>query len=150
MFYFQRYRTGSIRTERIKLRHQDTRFTVYYQPGKKNQADFFSRHAKPLSKHPFDIQKEADDLNNLLYLLHTTPIIDHIGIAAIAKSTNEDPVLPQLRSIFQKGQTWIPKENRELFKFKNILPEITVTGNDILLKGDRIILPESMHQSAIE
>ena len=32
-------RHGSIRTERIKLRHQDVRFQVEYQPGKQNQAD---------------------------------------------------------------------------------------------------------------
>jgi hypothetical protein len=42
---FNGNRKGSIRTERIKLRHQDIRFTVIYQCGKVNQSDYLSRHA---------------------------------------------------------------------------------------------------------
>ena len=147
---FNGNRTGSIRTERIKLRHQDIRFKVSYQPGKKNQADFLSRHAKPLEKLPLEEQTETSDLNNLLYLLHTTPIMDHIGIARIAKHTSEDRILQDLRAHVENGQTWIPKDNKELSKFATILPEITVTGNGILLKGERIILSESLHEVAIE
>ena len=47
---FNGKRQGSIRTERIKLRHQDIRFTVTYQRGKINQSDYLSRHAKPIEK----------------------------------------------------------------------------------------------------
>ena len=70
-------------------------------------------------------QIESEDLNNLFYTLHTTPIMDHIGIAAIAKATNNDENLKQLQDIVTKGQTWIPKtEKKELLRFKEILPEI--------------------------
>ena len=41
-------RKGSVRTERVKLRHQDIRFQVAYQKGKINQADYLSRHGTPL------------------------------------------------------------------------------------------------------
>ena len=34
--------------------------------------------------------------------------------------------------------------------FEPILSEITMTGNDMLLKSDRIILPEKLQQKAIE
>ena len=37
-----------------------------------------------------------------------------------------------------------------LLKFNSILPEITVTGNGILLIGDGIILPDSLQTLAIE
>ena len=70
---FNGKRKGSIRTERIKLRHQDIRFEVLYQKGKSNQTDFISRRAKPLLEIPTDEQEEAEDLTNLLYFLHTTP-----------------------------------------------------------------------------
>ena len=33
--------------------------------------------------------------------------------------------------------------------FKPILPEITITGYEILLKGDRIILPTNLQDQAI-
>ena len=142
--------TGSIRTERIKLRHQDIRIKVIYQQGKNNQADFLSRHAKPLQKLSLEEQNETHDLNNLLYTLHTTPIMDHLGIARIAKHTNEDTTLRKLRKLIEDGKTWIPKGDHRLLKFKQILPEITATGNGILLKNERIILPESLHETAIK
>ncbi|CAB4022967.1 Hypothetical predicted protein, partial [Paramuricea clavata] len=63
---FNGKRQGSIRTERIKLRHQDIRFTVTYQRGKINQSDYLSRHAKPIEKLTREERQEADDLNNLL------------------------------------------------------------------------------------
>ena len=48
-------------------------------------------------------QSESEDLNNVLYTLHTTSIMDHIGIAAIAKTTNNDENLKQLPDIVTKG-----------------------------------------------
>ena len=75
--------------------------------------------------------------------------MDHIGIAAIAKATNNDQNLKQLRDIVTKRQTWFPKTaKKELLCFKQILPEITVTGNGILLKDERIILPDSLQNHA--
>ena len=68
-------------------------------------------------------QSESEDLNNQLYTLHTTPIMDHIDIAAIAKATNNDENLKQLRDIVTKGQICIPKTAKEeLLRFKQILP----------------------------
>ena len=56
-----------------------------------------------------------------------------------------DPcILPKVFGYFKSisGKT--------LQNFKTILPEITITGNGIQLKGDRIILPESLQTVAIE
>ena len=77
---FNGNRKGSIRTERIKLYHQDIRFVLMYQEGKLNQSDYLSRHAKPLSKLCSDEQKGPEELNKLLYALHSTPFMDHIGL----------------------------------------------------------------------
>ena len=107
---FNGKRKGSIRTDRIKLRHQDIRFTVVYQTGKINQADYLSRHAKHIEQLPLNQQREAEDLNNLLYMLHTTPIIDHISIAAIARETSNDNTLSYIADLVKNGKTWIPKD----------------------------------------
>ena len=72
------------------MRHQDIHFTVQYQKGKLNQADFVSRRAKPLNKIPLNEQNELNDLN---FMLHTTPIIDHIGMDRIVTETKNDQVL---------------------------------------------------------
>ena len=63
-----------------------------------------SKHAKPITMIPKEEQNEADDLNNLLYLLHTTPVVDYIWLATIAQSTKEDPILNRLSRIVINGQ----------------------------------------------
>ena len=66
-------------------------------------------------------------------------------------NVTDDPTRHNLREIIQKGQTWISKASDvKLLKFSKILPTITITGNGILLKDDRIILPESLHLEAIQ
>ena len=54
-------------------------------------------------------QNEADELHNLLYLLHTTPVTDHLGISLTAKHTEEDPTLSVTTycQIWQKRDTQI-------------------------------------------
>ena len=148
---FNGNRKGSIRTERIKLRHQDVRFVVTYQRGKVNQSDYLSRHAKPITALPQEKQTEANDLNNLLYLLHTTPAIDCLGISTIAQATHEDPTLQKIATLIKKGQSWISKtEPDEVQRFRPIFPQLTVTGNGIILKDERIILPTKLQESAIK
>ena len=100
---------GSIRTDRIKMKHQDIRFKVQYQKGIKNQTDFISRNARPLSQLSNEEQNEVDDINNILYMLHTTPIIDHIGLSTVAEHTTSDPILKDLRKIIKERKTWIPQ-----------------------------------------
>ena len=68
---FNGKRQGSIRTERIKMRHQDICYQVLFQRGKQNQADFLSRKATPFYKLPKEQQTEADDLQKLLYIYYT-------------------------------------------------------------------------------
>ena len=96
---FSTLRQGSIRTDRTKLRHQDINYQVIYQKGKVNQSDYLSHHGKPFELIPETEQKETKDLDNLLYTLHFTPIIDSIGIASNPKATKEDPVLRELMNI---------------------------------------------------
>ena len=148
---FNGSRTGSIRTERYKQSHQDIQYKVVYIKGKSNQADFLSRRGIPIQELEPEEKMESDEVNNLLYMLHTTPIVDRISLKDISDETTSDPTLSMLRSLVNKGQTWISKTaNPDLQKFRPVLPEITVTGNGILLKGDRIILPEKLQKLAIE
>ena len=148
---FNARKQGSIRTDRIKLRHQDINYFIEYQRGKANQSDYLSRHGKPFSTLPENEQLEADELHNLLYMLHTTPVMDQLGISSISKYTEEDPTLSELLKIVKSGKTWIPKtSSKKLQKFGPILSEITITGNNILLKSDRLILPEKLQKQVLQ
>ena len=148
---FNGRRRGSVRTENVKFRNQDIDFRVIYQKGSSNQSDYLSRHAKPFTKATEEEQRRAEEVNNHLYSLHTTPVMDHIGLGTISQETQKDPTLKQLLQIISKSQTWIPKDASEkLKKFNKILSELTITGNGIILKGDRIVLPESLQDLSIE
>ena len=71
--------------------------------------------------------------------------------STIAKETAADPALSKIVSYVKKGQMWIPKTDQETIqKFKTIMSELTVTGNGILLKDDRVVLPSSLQPKAIE
>ena len=148
---FNSNRIGSVRTERYKQRNQDLKFKVEYQKGKSNQSDFLSRRAVPIQSLSDEEQQRSDSINNLLYTLHTTPIMDRITLKAIAEETASDTVLVKLQELVKSGKTWIPKHEEDaLQRFKAILPEITITGNGILLKNDRIILPATLQPLAIQ
>ena len=65
--------------------------------------------------------------------------------------TKEDKVLKELTELTESGKTFVPKSvNPNLRNFCPILPELTVTENDILLKADCIILPDSLQMTAIQ
>lgn len=69
---FASTRIGSIRTDRIKLRHQDITFKVSWRRGKENPADFLSRHATPINKTSW--QQESDELEKTVWFLQYAPI----------------------------------------------------------------------------
>ena len=147
---FNGKRLGSVRTERMKMRHQDLFYTLEFRKGEENTADYLSRHAMPWETLPKDIKKEANELVHLLYTLHLSPVLDAIGIRDIAIETKKDPVLRKLTKLIKSGKTYIPKHERELKQFSKIIPEITCLQNGTLVKQDRIILPFTLHEKAIK
>ena len=86
---FDSKRSGSIRTERIKLRHQYIRFYVIYRKRQYNPADYLSRHAVSWDLLNKLEKKESDDLTNLLYTLDVSPVIDAIDIKEISEHTSK-------------------------------------------------------------
>ena len=148
---FNGRRNGSIRTQRIKLNHQDVPYIVEYRKGSLNQSDYMSRRARRLSTLPKDQQQECHELNNLLYMLHTTPVIDHIGLADISQKTGLDSVLSKVQKLVREGKTSVPKQECEgVNKFEPIFSELTIAANGILLKGERMVLPEALQADAIK
>ena len=76
--------------------------------------------------------------------------MDHIGLGNIAKATMDDPVLSQIQVLLREGKTWIPKDaDKKLARYRSILPELMISGNGIIFKGDKIILPESRQEKAL-
>ena len=143
---FSNTRSGSIRTSRIKLRHQDISYNVIWRAGKNNPADYLSRHAIPITDIPKPWQKETHEFEKTIWFLQYSPYTESISMAKIIKETNNDPTLMQLKLQIAKG--FIPKSQTSLNPFRRILQELTISDQGLILKSDKIVLPESLWKTA--
>ena len=82
---FHGKRQGSIRTEGVKQRHQDIIFDLPWLTSDEKSTSLITYHGIQSCSNELG----TSDLNNLLYKLHTTPVLDCIGYARIAQCTKE-------------------------------------------------------------
>ena len=118
---FNDKRSGSIRTEKNKLRQQDSRFYITYRKWQYNPADYLSRHVRSLTFLKKLEKKKSDDLNNLLYTFHVSPVIDATGIKDIAEHNSKDPVLKELRELIKLGKNYTPRNKPNVNHYREIL-----------------------------
>ena len=90
-----------------------------------------------------------DKLTNLLYTLHVSSVIDAIGVKEITEHTSKDSILNELRELIKGGKSCIPKSKANLNLYQEILSEIICVSNSTFLKHDKIILPETLFEKAI-
>ena len=145
---FRNKRQGSIRSERIKLRHQDIRYKVIWRDGKHNPADYLSRHATPLNQTPSHIRKESGELEKLVWFVNYSPYTEAVSMDKIIRHTAKDKTLKSLREAILKG--FISKKNTELTEYRKVFDQMTVSDEGLLLKGDKIIIPSRLIDIALE
>ena len=146
---FKETRRGSIRTDRIKLRHQDVNYAVVYHPGKHNRADFLSRHATSWKSVPEEWKEETKELEKTIWFLNFSPYSEAISLPRIIDETKKDKKLQQLITYCTMG--YIPKKaGSEWKQYRGALDSITVSDSGLLMKEEKIILPESLWALAIE
>ena len=146
---FRNTRRGSVRTDRIKLRHQDINYKVLYQKGASNRADFMSRHGTALEKVPREWREESRELEKTVWFLNLSPYSEAVSLPNIIQETQKDPILSKLISHIRKG--YIPKQDKtELKAFVNVWESLTVSDSGLVLKGEKIILPEALWQLAVD
>jgi len=143
---FKNIRKGSIRTDRIKLRHQDVNYTVKWEPGADNIADYMSRHPVPWKNTPTNIKKEAGELEKNIWYLQFNPYVEALSIKKLVEESEKDRVLGKLRKALQKGK--IDGNDGDMAPYKNI-DQLTITESGLIMKKEKIILPENMVATAI-
>ena len=145
---FRNRRSGSIRTDRIKMRHQDIRYHVVWRDGKSNPADYLSRHAVPRRHTPRAELEEANELEKTIWFLNYSPYTEAISIGKIIKESNKDSTLIQLKAALKRKSARNP--SLALEPYKKILHEITVSDEGMVMRGERIILPQTLIGRALQ
>ena len=145
---FGNTRKGSIRSDRIKLRHQDIRYELYWEKGSRNPADYMSRHSTPLPKLPEEIQSESTDFEKTVWFLQFSPYTEAISMERIIKETEKDPVLKALKRHIRKGH--IPSSEEEMKPYKKVFDELTISDEELILKDGKIVLPSSLYKVALK
>ena len=137
----------SVRIERILLCHQDINHCVVWKKGKENPADFISRHAIPLHKLPRRIAEETKEHQKLLFLLHNTPLFSTaITRKRLHEAQLNDTNLTRLRHFIAINQP--PHNDPTLREYYRLFSELSIE-NDVIHRGDQMLLPKSLLQEAI-
>ena len=135
---------ASPRLSRMLLRIQKYNVTIKYIPGKEiTLADALSR-VNPCAGD------EIKGLQITVHEIHAALNASPMRIKAIKEATAEDLLLQQIAGIITKGwpehRTLCPKE---LLPFWNYRDELYIEDG-ILLKGERIIIPEILKEEALK
>ena len=145
---FNSTRRGSIRSERIKLRHQDIQFQLHWMKGSHNPADFMSRRGTTLSSLEKELKKETTEFEKTVWFLQFSPFTEAISMDNIIEKTEKDKSLSALKQCIRKG--YVDKLDASLKPYRNVFSELTLSDEELILKGDKIILPESLQKLALE
>ena len=144
---------SSARLERWALKLQQYDFTVKYEPGQSNPADYMSRH--PPKSVPSTCYSQMADEYVHFVAQHAAP--KAISLDEVKAETAYDPTLQHLTKAIRTGNWTVSRaqqsrgvNEKEIQAYFKLRHEITVSiENNVLLKGTRIILPASLRSRAL-
>jgi hypothetical protein len=136
---FRNLRKGSVRSERIKPRHQDINYKVVWEKGATNAADYLSRHAMPLKHLPADIEEETKELEKTVWFIQYSPYTEAVSITQLIEQTKKDPLLNSLKKFICKG--YLPKSKRKLSPYAKVWDQLTILDSGLIIKGGRLCFP---------
>jgi len=137
----------SIRVERILNRMLDYDFVVEYRPGKENISDYTSRHCMPLQTCTNFKLRTTKEVRRYVNYVVTCNMPNAVTKEQVQKATDEDPALIALKGCIHQG--WIDARAENLQAYKHIFSELAVVDG-IVVRGDRIVVPEILRQRMIE
>ena len=139
----------SVRTERWFMELQRYRFTVEYQLGKTNPADYASRHPP--------INNEGDETNTdvdayVSYLVKIA-VPKAMSLSEIKSATKSDLLMKAVISCLQTGRWYILPPGvslTELSRYENVKSELTYNSDhNILLKSNPIVIRTTLQERIV-
>ena len=141
------------RLQRLCLRLQPYQVLLKYSPGKSNPADYISRHpqegTKPPSQTWLDRQTEQICISAIRY--YTMQEKASISLKEVEEETSKDEILQQVIMCIAT-QNWKSLNYEmcsEYESFRRIKDELCISDG-LLLRGERLVLPESLRLRAVE
>ncbi|CAB4037225.1 Hypothetical predicted protein [Paramuricea clavata] len=138
---FKTQKSATPRMDRWKLRLMPYNCQLEYRPGKDNPADFMSRHPKPVN-----FINETENLAEIY--------ANYVCSNAIPKAMTREEVKleTKLDPLLQKVVTAISLNNwtdPSVERYRRFQDELMVC-DEVIFRGNRIVLPQSLHNRAIE
>ena len=132
------------RIERWVLRLQPYSFRVIYKNGLTNKTDYLSRHPIEVRKKESSEERIAEEYINYI-VEHTIP--KSMTLKEIQQETKKDRVLQKGQKALDTGK-W-DTQDKDIHPYKRCIEEITSNKTKVvLIKGSRIIIPESLQEKA--
>ena len=133
------------RIERMALRLTQFDYIIQHRPGKDNIADYYSRHPGQASASAFLEEVKSEQYINMIA---QAALPSTITLDQIIKTTSQDPEIMSLVTWCTNGtKSELPSK---LSGYKAVSHELNVTSNGILLRGQRIIIPELLRSKIVD
>ena len=116
--------------------------------GSYNPADYLSRRGTPVNRLPKAQREETSEFEKTVWFLQYAPYTEAISFRKMIKETDKDTLLSSLKRCIRKGH--IPKADKSLAPFRKVFAELTISDEELVLKGEKIVLPASLHKVAID
>ena len=127
------------RIERWCLRLLPYKFIIKHRPGSENIADYLSRN--PMSRQ--ELQMQEDIAERYINFVSNTAIPAALRRQDIIEATQNDPTLSQVKK-------WIRNDSHgDLGPYANFKNELSTTADGLVLKGNRICIPERLKHKII-
>ena len=134
----------SARLERWALRLIPYNMHLNYKSGKTNPADYMSRHPETTSTSRSTCVAEE----YVHFLAHEFKPVA-ITMEELATKSREDTTLTRVRNSITNNKWEDTNTDLNLRSYHNVKDELTIIGDNIVLRGSRICIREAMQQRTI-
>ncbi|CAC5416418.1 unnamed protein product [Mytilus coruscus] len=143
-----------MRIERWGLRLQPYKLTIKYQPGRDNPADYMSRH--PIAMCDKKRSHEEKVAEQYVNFITNQALPKAMTLSEVKCATMADKTLQKAIELSRNGKWFEIKKMQdpnldiqELQQYRSIQDELVVHEDNILLRDNRIVMPTSLRDRAV-
>ena len=136
------------RIERWRLRLQGYNFKVTFKEGKKNVADYISRHIGSCTD-----TKQSNYAEEYVRYVSENAVPKSMTIEEICESTNRDKTLQNVIECLETDTWYKYKTDQSMDIFSRLREELTVrklSNGSVLLRDNRLIIPNELQLKVVQ